>query len=141
MGKFDTQWGRLVESLVSGSIVRLFKEKGIEVHDTAERLRGVHGGKQFEFDIIAKNGNEIVIISVKSTLTVKYVNEHLDDLKHASVWLKEYANHKIFGAVAFLRAHEKSDLYAEVMGLFVIKATGDSASIINQESFIPKDWN
>lgn len=40
--------------------------------------------------------------------------------------------------VAFLRAEEQSDTFAEAQRLFIIRATGDSASIINEEMFSPR---
>ena len=43
----------------------------------------------------------------------------------------------IYGAVAYLRAEEEANKYAERQGLFVIRATGDSASIINKKDFKP----
>ena len=44
----------------------------------------------------------------------------------------------MYGAVAYLRADESSDEYAEGRGLFVIRATGSSASITNPEDFTPR---
>ena len=39
MRQHDTNWGRLVESLVEGSLVELLKERGIEVHRTHPRQK------------------------------------------------------------------------------------------------------
>ena len=52
--------------------------------------------------------------------------------------MPHYKNKTIYGAVAWLRAEEESDIYAERQGLFVIRATGSSASIVNQENFKPQ---
>lgn len=52
--------------------------------------------------------------------------------------LPEYKNFKVYGAVAYLRAEEESEVYAERQKLFAIRATGDSAAIINAPSFTPK---
>ena len=48
MGKFDSQWGKLMESLVEGDLVKLFKERGIEVHDTSTRINGNYKGQNYE---------------------------------------------------------------------------------------------
>jgi hypothetical protein len=40
--------------------------------------------------------------------------------------------------VAFLSCEGASDRMAEKLGLFVIKATGSSSSIVNKEDFKPK---
>lgn len=138
--QFESQWGKFVESLVSGNLIQLLRGKGIDVHDTSQRRTGIHMGRQFEFDIIAKNGNELVIVEVKSNLNIKAVKDFLEELSHAKEWLDEYASYKIYGAVAYLHASEESPIYAERNGLFVIRATGDSSIITNSESFVPTSW-
>lgn len=138
--QFESQWGKFVESLVSGNLISLLRSKGIDVHDTSQRRTGIHNGQQFEFDIIAKNGNEIVIVEVKSNLNIKAIKEFLDELRHAKEWLDEYAAYNIYGAVAYLHASEESPKFAERNGLFVIRATGDSAVITNAENFVPALW-
>lgn len=137
---FEGQWGKLMESLVEGDLIRLLNERGIEVHDTSMRRKGSHNGQNFEFDIIAHNGNDIVIVEVKTTLKVGDVKRFISKLENAKTWLEEYKDYNIFGAVAFLQAHSGSELYAENKKLFVIRATGDSASIINKEGFVPKSF-
>ena len=52
--------------------------------------------------------------------------------------MKVYAEHTVYGAVAYLKADESSDTYAERQGLYVIRATGSSASITNREGFRPR---
>lgn len=138
MGLFTTQWGKLIESLVEGEIVRLFNEKGILVERISTRVKGRKNGNDYEFDIIAHNGTEIVIVEVKTTLRVKDVKKFLTKLDKVKEWIPAYANLKIYGALAYLKADEQSDTHAESKGLWVIRATGNSASISNKESFQPK---
>ena len=137
---FESQWGKFVESLVNGNLIYILRSKGIDVHDTTQRRKGEHNGRQFEFDIIAKNGSEIVIVEVKSTLNVQAVKDFLDELSLVRGWLEEYKDFKLYGAVAFLTADEESPLFSERQGLFVIKATGDSAILVNKDDFRPKEW-
>lgn len=133
---FESQWGKLIESLVEGDLIRILQERGIQVNRTSTRVKGRYGNENYEFDIIAHNGNEIVVVEVKTTLKVKSVDEHIVRLKKIKTWMREYAAFKIYGAVAFLRADEEADTYAENKKLFVIKATGDSASIVNDKNFV-----
>ena len=51
-----------------------------------------------------------------------------------------YAEHRIYGAVAYLKAFQESDVRAERLGLFVIRATGSSASITNRREFTPRTF-
>jgi len=135
---FTGQWGKLIESLVEGDIVKLLRERGLSVHDTSTRRKGNHNGENFEFDIIVHNGDSIVVVEVKTTLRVKHVKEFVKKLKKASTWMDEYRNYKVLGAVAYLKAEENSDAFAESENLFVIRATGNSASIVNPEGFEPR---
>lgn len=135
---FEGQWGKLIESLVEGDLIGLLQQRGVEVHHTMQRVKGNRNGQNFEFDIIAHNGKEIVIVEVKTTLRVKQVQHFIEKLRYARQWLNEYQDYKVYGAIAFLRAEEGSDVYAENEQLFVIKATGKSATIINKENFTPK---
>ncbi len=138
--KFESQWGKLVESLVEGDIIRILREKGIDVHDTSQRRKGEHDGRHFEFDIIAHNGKEIVIIEVKTTLRVNDVKHFTEKLEHAKVWMEEYKDFSIFGAVAFLKDESGAARFAEKEKLFVIKATGNSAAIVNEKDFVPRKF-
>ena len=134
---FTSQWGKLIESLVEGDLINLLRQKGIDVHDTSQRRKGNHNGENYEFDIIAHNGTEIVIVEVKTTLRANDVKRFLSKLSKAKTWLAEYHSFKIYGAMAYLRAEEDSDPMAMNNGLYVIRATGNSASIINNDNFIP----
>ena len=135
---FTSQWGKLVESLVEGDLVNRLNERGIFVNDTTTRRKGKHEGKDYEFDIIATNGTEVVVVEVKTTLRPKDVEKFLEKLGKVRIYLAEYADKKIYGAVAYLRADSGSERQAEKQGLYVIRATGNSSSIINSSSFQAK---
>ena len=94
-----------------------------------------------EIDIMARNGQEVVAVEVKSTLGVPEVDHFLNVLKRFTLFFPEYKDKKIYGAVAYLKLYESADRYAIKKGLFVIKATGDSACIINKKDFKPLDFS
>jgi Holliday junction resolvase len=137
---FETQWGKLIESLVDGDLIRLLRERSIEVTDTSTRRKGKKNDIDYEFDIIAHNGHEIVIVEVKTTFRVKYVKKFLEQLKVIKQLLPEYKAFKVYGAVAFLNEADDAATFAEKKKLFVIRATGDSAAITNAADFVPKAW-
>ncbi|WP_089723905.1 hypothetical protein [Candidatus Thiosymbion oneisti] len=137
---FEGQWGKLMESLVEGDLVHLLGKRGIQVQDTSTRRKGCRNGENYEFDIIAHDGEEIVIVEVKTTLRVGLVDKFIERLHRARHYLPEYSTHKVLGAVAYLRAEQASDQYAQNQGLFVIRATGDSAAIVNPVGFQPRQF-
>ncbi|MEI7902208.1 MAG: hypothetical protein WCK89_18305 [bacterium] len=137
---FVTQWGKLVESLVEGDLVPLLRSRGIDVQQTNRRHEGCHNGRNYEFDIIALNGETIVIVEVKTTLTPHDVKEFIDELSHVREWIPLYADKRICGAVAYLQQSGEAAAMAAKRGLFTIRATGSSASITNSPSFQPKTF-
>ena len=135
---FTTQWGRLMESLVSGSLIRIFNEQGISVDDTSSRVKGNHEGRSYEFDIIVHNGKEIIIVEVKTTLRPDDVREFLDKLDSAKTWMPRYKDNVIYGAMAWLQANAGADRMVANRKLFSIQAVGDSARLANDSDFKPR---
>lgn len=135
---FTSQWGRLIESLVEGDLAKILQQRGIAVTDTTSRRKGKKRGENFEFDIIAHNGDEIVIVEVKTTLRPDDVKDFKAKMSKAKLLLTEYQHYQVYGAMAYLQADAGAEIMAEKQGFFVIKATGNSASIINDLQFIPK---
>ena len=134
---FTSQWGRLMESLVEGDIIRIFNKRGIKVQDTSTRRKGSYEGENYEYDIIAHNGKETVIIEVKTTLKVKDVKAFIQKLRKTRTYLRMDEDDVIYGAIAYLQADSGSEVYAQNQQLFVIRATGDSAAIVNAVDFEP----
>lgn len=135
---FTSQWGKLIESLVEGDLIKILNDRGIKVDSVLQRRRGSKEGQNFEYDLIAVNNTEIVIVEVKTTLRPQDVTEFHEKLWKAKKFMPEYRNMTIYGGVGFISAEGASDRMAEKHGFFVIKATGSSASIVNQDDFKPK---
>ncbi len=134
---FTTQWGKLMESLVRGDLVKLLAGRDIGVRSLAQRTLTQRGGESYEVDILAVNGEEIVAVEVKTTLRPEDVGRFRSKLGRFKEWWPEYRDRRVYGAMAFLQASEDVARQAEGQGFFVIRATGDSASIVNAENFEP----
>ncbi|MCX6153641.1 MAG: hypothetical protein NT007_05740, partial [Candidatus Kapabacteria bacterium] len=87
---FTSQWGRLMESLVRGDLVPILNNRGIPVNVTTQRTELYYNKRKYEFDIIAENGNEIVVVEVKTTLRPRDIKEFLDELKIFKQILPKY---------------------------------------------------
>ncbi len=135
---FTTQWGRLVESLVEGDLVPLLRQRDIDVTETAQRLNAVRNGEHCELDIVARNGAEIVVVEVKTTLRPRDVKRFLDKLRRLADWFPWSDDRPVYGALAYLRTDASVAKHAERQGLFVIRATGNSASLLNAPDFEPR---
>ncbi len=135
---FNTQWGRLMESLVEGDLIAILNQQGIQIAHISTNAKQRGRGDDYEYDIIAVNGEEVVVVEVKTTLRVQDVKDFLVNLDQFTTRMPYHKDKTIYGAVAWLRADAESDTYAEKQGLFVIRATGSSASIVNREDFKPQ---
>ena len=145
MRQHETNWGRLVESLVEGSLVELLNERGIEVHRTHPRQKVSYvqkdgTRKNREFDIVVANGEEVVVVEVKTTLKPKHIKRFVESMKDFSRYFPYYATMRVYGAVAYIRCDSDTDRFAYKKGLYVIRATGDSASILNDSKFKPRSF-
>ncbi|CDH47101.1 hypothetical protein [Candidatus Contendibacter odensensis] len=138
---FTSQWGKLMESLVEGDRVNLLNARGIGITDTTTRLKGKRpDGGNYEFDILAHNGEAMVVVEVKTTLRPDDVKTFMNKLDHLKEWIPRYAHNRIYGAMAWLTADAGAEAMVENRGLFSIRATGDSASIQNDPAFAPRAW-
>ena len=135
VGDLGNQWGVLGENLVSGNLAKRLKEKNIQVERVATNLKDKRG----EFDIIAINGKEVVVVEVKCTLDPSDVDKFEKKIINFKDWWPSFAGNKtIYGAMAFLMGeNNKAKERAEKRGFFVISATGDVV-IENQDNFQPK---
>ena len=136
-GVFTSQWGELVESLVQGDLVSLMRARGVAVDSIHQRVEGRRNGEDYEFDIVAGNGEEVVVVEVKTTLRSEDVAHFLDKLRRFTTYQPLYRGNRVYGAVAYLKADGAVVKYAQRQGLFVIRATGKSARIVNAQDFKP----
>ncbi|MCX6273441.1 MAG: hypothetical protein NTU44_19910 [Bacteroidetes bacterium] len=136
-GFFSSQWGKFMESLVEGDLVKLLRERNINVERTSSSNKFPYQGREYEYDILAVNKSEIVVVEVKTSLRVEDVKRFLENLSLFREVFKEYKDYRVYGAVAYLKVFENADKFAYRNGLFVIKATGNSAVITNSKEFEP----
>lgn len=141
-GAFGMQWGRMMEALVEPAALDLLRARGVKVSHTYSRVKVQQDGDNREFDVVLENGDEVVIVEVKSTLRVQDVVDFLDDLAHMLDFFPRYQDHRILGAVAGLEIAEEADRFAYKQGLFVLSISGEGVvNIRNDDKFQAKDFN
>lgn len=139
---FTGHWGKLVESLVEGDLTRLLRKRGVEVAMVASRVELALDPRRREIDLLAANGEEVVAVEVKTTMKVADVRRFVELLDEVRELLPTvFRRLRIYGGMAYLRAEEEAARFAERRGLYVIRATGNSASIINAPSFRPRAFD
>ena len=135
---FVSEWDTLIEALAKRDLIPLLNGRGIEVDHVPRHHKRNYGGRRW--DIVTVNSREVVAVLVRTMLKRDGVDEFLDMLRHVDGVMREYAGRSCYGVVACLQAEDSADAYAERQGLFVIRATGGSASITNHEDFRPRTF-
>ena len=87
---FNGQWGKLMESLVEGDLVKLLAERGMAVDHTINNPKKNYGPRRWEFDILAVDGREVVVVEVKTTLKVDDVDYFVERLQDFPELMPEY---------------------------------------------------
>jgi len=140
IGELGNRLGEFVESMVRPAAVRLFQERGIQVHEVHGEVSVKRHGMAAEFDLLVVNDTEMVVIECKSKLSTEDVKEHLLRLDKVKQLLPKYAALRVYGAVATMVAQEEAIHYAEKSGLFVIRQNGESVEVINAPDFRPREF-
>ena len=140
LGKLGNRLGEFVEWQVRPAAVRLFQERGIDVHElhTEVSVQRLEGG--LEIDLLVVNDTEAVLIEVKSKLTQRDVDEHLARLAKFKQFMPRYQDVNALGAVAAMVVPEEVGRYAYRRGLFVLAQSGESVIILNDAQFQPRVW-
>lgn len=127
--------GRMVEAMVEPGCLKLFRERGIEVHYTMRRIKSLVPGREMEIDILLVDGNELVAVEVKSLMNSGDVTKWIKKLGLLRQAFPQYHGHKVYGAVAALEYGGQSDRFAHKKGLFVLRWTNDLMEIANPNGF------
>jgi len=140
IGGLGNRLGDFVEGVLGPGIVRVFRERGIEVTQTLRDLSPPKGHAQAQIDILAVDGDLAIAIEVKTKLRTEDVDEHLERLASFKPLFPRYSDVRLLGAVAAMVIGDKEAQYAERHGLFVIGQSGEDAVILNEVGFEPRAW-
>ncbi|MEO5340536.1 MAG: hypothetical protein H7837_08475 [Magnetococcus sp. MYC-9] len=133
--------GEFVEGLVAPACKTLFAERGIPVHMVSRRMSAsLPGGRNMEVDLLVDNTDSVVLVEVKSKLTVDDVRNHLEKMSNFKEFIPLYAGKRAVGAVAAMVIEENVCRFAINSGLFVIEQAGETLRMANDAQFQPKVW-
>ena len=99
IGRLGNRLGDFVEEMVRPATVRLFQERGINVHEVHQNITSMRNGEGIEIDLLVVNESDVIAIECKSNLSIDDVNEHLKRMEKLKRLLPAYANKQVMGAV------------------------------------------
>ena len=140
IGKLGNRLGDFIEDALRPAVVRLFQERGIDVHEVHQNIKSNRGNEGLEIDLLVVNNTEIVAVECKSNLSVDDVNEHLERLSKLKRLLPSYADKQVLGAVASMAIADNVAQYAYRKGLYLIGQSGEHLEIRNAKDFVAKVW-
>lgn len=140
IGTLGNRLGEFVEWQVRPSAVKLFQERGIDVHELHSNISVKREGGGLEIDLLVINETEVVLVEVKSKLTEKDIDQHLERLDKSKTLMPRYQNMKSYGAVGAMVVTDEVANYAYSKGLFVLAPSGGHIIIKNSPEFKPHIW-
>jgi hypothetical protein len=140
VNKLSDRLGDYIEDAVRPAAVRLFRERGIAVHEVHQNISAQRGDEGIEVDLLVVNETDVVAIECKSLLSVDDVNEHRERLDKLKRLLPSYADKRVLGAVTAMVIPDHVARYAYRQGFFIIGQSGEHLVIRNDERFQPKAW-
>ena len=140
IGRLGNRLGDFVQEMVAPSVVQLFAERGLQVHQLARNVQAKRNGQAMQIDLMVLNDDAVILVEVKSALSVDDVNEHLQRLAGFKTIFPRYADARVMGAVAAMVIPDNVASYAYHQGLFVLGQRGETMQILNDAQFQPRTW-
>jgi hypothetical protein len=140
IGELGNRLGEFVEWQVRPAVVRLFQERGIDVHEFHPGISVKRDNEGLEIDLLVVNDTDAILVEVKSKLTQRDVDEHLQRLAKFKRLMPRFRDVKALGAVAAMIVPNEVGSYACRQGLFVLVQSGENVIILNDAEFTPQVW-
>ncbi|MBE9247324.1 DUF3782 domain-containing protein [Microcystis aeruginosa LEGE 00239] len=140
IGELGNRLGEFVEWQVRPAVVRLFQERGIDVHEFHPGISVKRDNEGLEIDLLVVNDTDAILVEVKSKLTQRDVDEYLQRLAKFKRLMPRFRDVKALGAVAAMVVPNEVASYACRQGLFVLVQSGENVIILNDAEFTPRVW-
>jgi len=125
----------VAEDLFYRNVWHLFKEERDMIFaDVKRNLKKKGAG---EYDIVAANGDAVLVIDVKNKLQNRMVDNFVEKkLPRFKEIFPEYRGHRLFGGIGALVVKDAVGRYAEKAGLYVLTQT----TLANRKNFRAKEF-
>jgi Holliday junction resolvase-like predicted endonuclease len=141
LGDLGLVQGEVAEDLFYRNVRYLFKEeRDIIFVDVKRNLKKKGVG---EYDIVAVNGDTVLVIEVKNRLQKRMVDNFVEKkLPKFKKIFPEYQGRRLFGGIGALVVKDAVSRYAEKAGLYVLTQTSEGgAALVNRKNFRAKEFS
>ena len=142
LGKLGNRMGEVIEHMVAPNLREKFKDLGLNFPQANQNsdVADYDNNIFLEIDVKLENGDKVMLVEVKTNLTIKDVKDHIKRLKKMRVYADLHGDKRTFlGSVAGAVITANAKEYALGMGLFVIEPSGETFNIIPPNGQ-PKEW-
>ena len=138
ISRLTGSWGEFVEGLIEPSTIKFMEGKGFKVVEVHQGAKVSRNGMNAEYDLYLvcekksnnrKKDKVILLVSAKTKVSSRDVDELLEDMKKFFFFLEQYKGFKLMGAIAGIRFGKGADIYALRSGLIVMKPAGEIMQI------------
>jgi hypothetical protein len=143
IGELGGRFGELVEHIVAPNLLDKFNKLGFRFGKigTNVAFKDPYGKFIAEADALLENGDAVMVVEVKSKLTVTYVRDHIARMEKLRAYSDEHGDkRKLFGAVAAAVVPHGVREFVFKNGLYLVEQSGDTLKIDVPEGFVPHKW-
>jgi len=141
LGDLGLVQGEVAEDLFYRNVRYLFKEERDMIFSDVKRNLKKKGAG--EYDIVAVNGDAVLVIEVKNKLQKRMVDKFVEKkLPKFKEIFPEYRGRRLFGGIGALVVKDAVSRYAEKAGLYVLTQTSEGGTaLINRKNFRAKEFS
>lgn len=125
---FTTKWSLFGDNLVKKELAGIIQKEGDELEEIVVRSKSRFKRRFVKFDIIAV-GEKVYVFKLKTMLRPKNVRSLVNNLKDFKQIFEKYKDKEIVGGVAFSEEESDAAELAKNMGLLVVRASRNGASL------------
>jgi F0F1-type ATP synthase membrane subunit b/b' len=131
IGGLSNTVGSLVEHIMTPDLPRKFKQFGF-TFNRVTTVKWTDGNDNIyaEIDGLLENGNQAMVVEVKTTLRCKDIDDHLKRMERVRKYADDHGDNREFiGAMAATIIDKDTKEYALSRGFFVIEPSGEDVKI------------
>jgi hypothetical protein len=144
LGKLGNRFGEMIEYMVMPNLVKRFRKMGFGFTEAYPHavIEDEENNIYTEVDITLKNGEQVMIVEVKSKPTTEDIAEHVRRMEKIQTHSRLHGHkQQFFGAIAGMVFNENEKTFALKNGFYVIEPSGKTFSITVPEGiYSPREW-
>jgi hypothetical protein len=144
LGKLGNRFGEMVEYMVMPNLVKKFREMGFGFTEAYPHsvIEDRENNIFTEVDITLRNGEEVMIVEVKSKPTTEDITDHVQRLEKIQLHSRLHGHkQRFYAAVAGMVFNENEKTFALKNGFYVIEPSGETFTVTVPEGiYSVKHW-